>query len=77
MAAEHFGKYELCTLQVDDMNTARAQFMRIYKAIVERARDKKANWQVMKSLSQSQAKALVDKVAEKLAMPVELKTAAV
>ena len=72
-AVEHFGKYELCTLQVDDMNTARAQFMRIYKA----TRDKKANWQVMKSLSQSQAKALVDKVAEKLAMPAELKTAAV
>ena len=68
-AAEHFGKFEV--------NTARAQFMRIYKAIVDRARDKKANWQVMKSLSQSQAKALVDKVAEKLAMPVEMKTAAV
>ena len=76
-AAEHFGKFELCNLKVDEVNTARAQFMRIYKAVVERARDKKANWQVMKSLPQSQARELVGKVAEKLAMPVEMKTAAV
>ena len=72
VAVEHFGKFELCTLQIDDMNTARAQFMRIYKAVVERARDKKANWQVMKSLPQNQVKELVGKMTEKLAMPVEL-----
>ena len=67
-AVEHFGKFELCNLKVDEVNTARAQFMRIYKAVVERARDKKANWQVMKSLPQSQVKELVSKVAESLSI---------
>lgn len=68
-AAERFGKYELCNLKTDEVNTARAQFMRIYKSIVDRARDKKANWQVMKSLPKNQVKELVRGVAEKLAMP--------
>lgn len=68
-AVERFGKYELCTLKLDDVNTARAQFMRIYKSIVDRARDNKTNWQVMKSLPQGQVKELVSKVSEKLAMP--------
>ena len=68
-AVERFGKYELCTLKLDDINTARAQFMRIYKAVIDRARDQKVNWQVMKSLPQGQVKELVSKVAEKLAMP--------
>ena len=68
-AVEHFGKFELCNLKIDEVNTARAQFMRIYKAIVDRTLDQKVNRQVMKSLPQSQVKELVSKVAEKLAMP--------
>lgn len=38
-AAERFGFRELCDMETDDNNTARAQFMRIYNEIVNRERE--------------------------------------
>ena len=60
---------ELCSLKIDDVNTARAQFMRIYKSIVDRAKDKKVNGEVMEALPNSQAKELIGMLAGKLALP--------
>ena len=68
-AVAYFGKMELCSLKIDDVNTARAQFMRIYKSIVDRAKDKKVNGEVMEALPNSQAKELIGMLAGKLALP--------
>lgn len=68
-AAERFGKYELCNLQIDEVNTARAQFMRIYKSIVERARDEKTNREVLNSLPKEQVEELTGNLTEKFALP--------
>ena len=40
-AAKNFGVYELSTLELRNVNTARAQFMRIYQSVLERKRQKK------------------------------------
>lgn len=63
-----FGKMALCELTPEGMNTARAQFMRIYSAICERKRDAVQNEAVLKSLPQKHVKMLVGGVAEKLAL---------
>ena len=69
-AVDFFGKAELCSLNVDEVNTARAQFMRIYKSIVEQARDRKSNAEVMKLLPQGHVQELIGTVAKKLSMGV-------
>lgn len=68
-AVERFGKFELCNLKIDETNTARAQFMRIYKSIVERARDEKTNREVLNSLPQNQVEELTRKLSEKFSLP--------
>ena len=68
-AVSYFGKLELCSLKIDDVNTARAQFMRIYKSIVDRAKDRKVNGEVMGALPQGQAKELIGMLAAKVALP--------
>ena len=68
-AVERFGKFELCNLKIDDVNTARAQFMRIYKSIIDRAKDKKTNKEVMDALPNNQVKELMGMLAHKLALP--------
>jgi hypothetical protein len=69
-AVDSFGKVELCSLDVDEVNTARAQFMRIYKSIVEQARDRKSNAEVMNLLPQGHVQELIGTVAKKLSMGV-------
>lgn len=69
-AVDNFGKMALCELEPEGMNTARAQFMRIYTGICERKRDRKTNEAVMKSLPQTHIKRLVGGVAEKMALGV-------
>ena len=69
-AVKSFGKMALCELTPEGMNTARAQFMRIYSGICERKRDRKTNEAVMKSLPQTHIKRLVGGVAEKMALGV-------
>ena len=48
------------------MNTARAQFMRIYAAICERKLDAAQNEAVLKSLPQTHIKRLAGGLAEKM-----------
>ena len=67
-AVKSFGKMALCELESEGMNTARAQFMRIYTGICERKRDRKTNEAVIKSLPQTHIKRLVGRVAEKMAL---------
>lgn len=69
-AVNSFGKMALCELTPEGMNTARAQFMRIYTGICERKRDRKTNEAVMKSMPQKQIKMLVGGVADQLALGV-------
>lgn len=69
-AVKTFGKMALCELEPDGMNTARAQFMRIYSAICERKREAAQNEAVLKSLPQKQIKMLVGGMAEKMALGV-------
>lgn len=69
-AVKSFGKMALCELTPEGMNTARAQFMRIYTGICERKRDRKTNEAVMKSLPQTHIKRLVGGVAEKMTLGV-------
>ena len=68
-AADRFGRMELCSLKADEVNTARAQFMRIYKAIVERARDSEVNREVMGQLPQGQARELIGALAGRMSLP--------
>ncbi len=68
-AVKHFGKMALCELEPEGMNTARAQFMRIYSSILTRTRDKKVNREVLEALPRRQMAELVDGLAEKKALP--------
>lgn len=64
-AVNRFGKMALCELEPDGMNTARAQFMKIYTAICERKKDRKTNEAVLQALQQKHIARLVGGVAEK------------
>ena len=64
-AVDNFGKMALCELTPEGMNTARAQFMRIYSAICSRKKDKTVNENVLKSLPQRHVEMLIGGLAEK------------
>ncbi len=49
-AVKQFGKAELCNLREDAVNTARAQFIKIYDGCVRRSREKKLNLDVLKKM---------------------------
>jgi hypothetical protein len=49
-AVKQFGKMELVQLEESGVNTARAQFMRIYEGCVRRSKEKKQNEDVLKKL---------------------------
>ncbi len=68
-AVKNFGKMALCELEPDGMNTARAQFMRIYKGICDRKKDQIQNEKVLKALPRKNLTALVGGLAEKKALP--------
>ena len=68
-AVDSFGKVELCSLNVDDVNTARAQFMRIYKSIAERAKERKTNREVLDLLPAGQVKELIGGLANAKELP--------
>jgi hypothetical protein len=50
-AVKQFGKRELIALETDDVNTARAQFMRIYNRVVERKKQRENNEKVLTKLN--------------------------
>ena len=72
LAVNYFGKMELCQLEADNINTARAQFMRIYESVLKRQRDLKTNGEVLNQLPQKQVDALIHSLSDK--MNVGLKT---
>ena len=67
-AVDNFGKMALCELEPEGMNTARAQFMRIYSSILDRKRDRRISAEVMKSLPKKHAEMLIGGLAEKLTL---------
>lgn len=67
-AVRQFGKMELIALEEDAMNTARAQFMRIYNAVVEKRKDSKVNRETLNALPKGHVKMLVGELAGKLSV---------
>lgn len=49
-AVKQFGKQELCALEADGVNTARAQFRRIYNDIVSRRKERAENKKILEKL---------------------------
>lgn len=75
-AVKQFGKMELCALETDAVNTARAQFMRIYNAEADRERQREEVRATLKALPGNQAMDLVKRLAESKAMePKKLRAA--
>ena len=68
-AAERFGIYELRTLPMDGVNTARAQFMRMYDSIKSRGKEQATNRAVLKQLGQPKIMELCQSLGLKLALP--------
>ena len=66
LAVKRFGKNELCVLEPDGMNTARAQFMRIYESILKQQKDKKVNGIILKSLPEQTVKNIIGDLASNM-----------
>ena len=58
-AVKYFGKEELCMLEMDAVNTARSQFMKMYQSIVDRNEKKKENEDVLQVLGESRVQKLI------------------
>ena len=58
-AVKYFGKEELCMLEMNAVNTARSQFMKMYQSIVERKAQKKENEDVLQVLGESRVQKLI------------------
>lgn len=67
-AALNMGWTSLCNLETDAINTARAQFMRIYEAILKRKSDKKINREVMNVLPIARVNELIGNASVKLSL---------
>ena len=59
---------ELCNLKTDEMNTARAQFMKIYNIEAARQRDKEEVKATLKSLPGNTADAIIKRLAGEKSM---------
>ncbi|WP_196602102.1 hypothetical protein [Pectinatus frisingensis] len=66
LAVKRFGKNELCVLEPDGMNTARAQFMRIYDSIVKQQKDKTVNGTILKLLPEQAVKSIIGDLADNM-----------
>ena len=64
-ATQQFGKYELCMLETDAVNTARAQFMRIYESVLKRGREKMENQRALEAMN-PQSRALLSESLTKV-----------
>lgn len=58
-AVRRFGKEELCRLEMNAVNTARAQFMRMYDSILRRSEDRKENEDVLKAIGRKDVQKLI------------------
>lgn len=75
-AVKHFGKIELCTLEEDAVNTARAQFMRIYNAEADRDRQREEVRATLKAMPGNRAMDLVKRLSDSKSMkPKKLRAA--
>ena len=61
---ERFGRREICMMEERDVNTARAQFMRMYDTIVRRKEDNRENKTVLEMLPNVRKALMRGKVAE-------------
>ncbi len=68
-AAERFGIYELCTLPMDGVNTARAQFMRMYESVKSQGKERATNRAVLNQLGRPKVMELCQSLGLKLALP--------
>lgn len=57
--ARQFGIAELCSLEIRDVNTARAQFMRMYDCAVQQAKKERENREALGMLGQKKMAALL------------------
>lgn len=62
------GRNDLCMLEIDAVNTARAQFMRIYDSIVSKSEDRRKTKEAITMLGQSRAQQLIDSLANRKAL---------
>ena len=67
-AVKRFGKKELCSPGEHEVNTARAQFMKIYNEIVTRGREERANHHVLTQMG-DRVQALIEDSAAHHALP--------
>lgn len=67
-AVKHFGKMELCELETDAVNTARAQFMRIYNEEAARAKERADVKAAINALPRGEAGMLIKKLAARKSM---------
>ena len=65
-AARRFGIYELCTLESDAVNTARAQFMRIYDSIVSQGQENRQNQRALNAMNQKNLAMLTAGITKQL-----------
>lgn len=72
-AVKNFGKMELCELKTDEMNTARAQFMRIYTAEEGREKGRREVKEALAALPRNQAAGIVNRLSAKMKMIGEKK----
>ena len=61
---EAFGRRELCMLEESAMNTARAQFMRMYNEIVQRTKEERDFQEIRAALDNDKAKLAQNKVVQ-------------
>lgn len=67
-AVKHFGKMELCELETDAVNTARAQFMRIYNEEAARAKERADVKAALNALPRGEAGTLIKRLAAQKSM---------
>ena len=63
-ATKQFGKYELCMLETEAVNTARAQFMRIYESVLKRGREKMENQRALSAMNPQHRAMLADSLVK-------------
>ena len=69
MAIKRFGRMALFELKTDDVNTARAQFMRIYKQCIETEKINKTMENLAKRFGAARTKNLIDTLARNKQLP--------
>ena len=68
IAVKRFGKMDLIMLESAGVNTARAQFMRIYNSELEREAEREENRRILKQLGAQSVQSLINATAQKLAI---------